>query len=232
MREIVMDTETTGLKPLNGDRIVEIGGVELIDQFPTGNIYHQYINPERSMPKEAFDVHGLGDEFLLKQPLFKDIVQDFLKFIDGAKLVIHNARFDMGFLNAELTRQKLKPLPDTIAIDTLLLARKKFPAGPNSLDALCKRFGIDNLRRTKHGALLDSEILAEVYIELLGGRQTALFSTDQNSNDSRETSIGLIGNNSALQRAISLPSRLSDEDKDKHLKFIKTLGDNPMWLKK
>ena len=232
MREIVMDTETTGLKPLNGDRIVEIGGVELIDQFPTGNIYHQYINPERSMPKEAFDVHGLGDEFLLKQPLFKDIVQDFLKFIDGAKLVIHNARFDMGFLNAELTRQKLKPLPDTIAIDTLLLARKKFPAGPNSLDALCKRFGIDNSRRTKHGALLDSEILAEVYIELLGGRQTALFSTDQNSNDSRETSIGLIGNNSALQRAISLPSRLSDEDKDKHLKFIKTLGDNPMWLKK
>ncbi|MBL4784662.1 MAG: DNA polymerase III subunit epsilon, partial [Cohaesibacteraceae bacterium] len=210
----------------------EIGGVELIDQLPTGNIYHQYINPERSMPKEAFDVHGLGDEFLLKQPLFKDIVQDFLKFIDGAKLVIHNARFDMGFLNAELTRQKLKPLPDTIAIDTLLLARKKFPAGPNSLDALCKRFGIDNSRRAKHGALLDSEILAEVYIELLGGRQTALFSADQNSNDSRETSIGLVGNNNARQRSTSLPSRLTDEDKDKHLKFIKTLGDNPMWLKK
>ena len=171
LREIVMDTETTGLDPLNGDRIVEIGGVELINHLPTGRTYHQYINPERPMPREAFEVHGLGDDFLRDKPVFARIVDEFLDFIGDAKLVIHNASFDMGFLNAELTRVGRPLLPDHQAIDTLDIARRKFPGAQASLDALCKRFGVDNSAREKHGALLDSEILAEVYLELVGGRQ-------------------------------------------------------------
>ncbi|MEL7259379.1 MAG: DNA polymerase III subunit epsilon, partial [Pseudomonadota bacterium] len=171
MREIVLDTETTGFEPEQGDRIVEIGGVELFNHVPTGKTFHKYINPERSMPNEAFEVHGLGDDFLRDKPLFSEVAQDFLDFVGDAKLVIHNAAFDMKFLNAELGWLQLPQLPWDQAIDTLAIARKKFPGSPASLDALCRRFGIDNSDRTLHGALLDSEILAEVYLELIGGRQ-------------------------------------------------------------
>ncbi|MGB1209076.1 MAG: DNA polymerase III subunit epsilon, partial [Paracoccaceae bacterium] len=171
MREIVMDTETTGLNPETGDRIVEIGGVELFNHVPTGKTYHQYINPERSMPHEAFQVHGLGDEFLRDKPVFAKVADAFLEFVGESKLVIHNAAFDMKFLNAELRWLGKRQLPWEQAIDTLAIARKKFPGSPASLDALCRRFNIDNGARTLHGALLDSEILADVYLELIGGRQ-------------------------------------------------------------
>ena len=174
MREIVLDTETTGFDPASGDRIVEIGAVELMNHMPTGQTYHQYINPERSMPKSAFEVHGLGDDFLRDKPVFSKIARDFLGFIADAPLVIHNASFDMKFLNAELKAAGLPILPMARSIDTVDMARKKFPGSPASLDALCRRFGVDNSAREKHGALLDSEILAEVYLELIGGRQPDL----------------------------------------------------------
>jgi len=171
MREIVLDTETTGLDPAGGHRIVEIGCLELDNYIPTGQTFHVYINPQRDMPVEAFNVHGLSDDFLAGQPLFSQVVEDFLEFIGESDLVIHNAAFDMKFLNAELARLTLDPLPMSRAIDTLAMARSKFPGAQASLDALCKRFGIDNSARDKHGALLDSELLAEVYLELRGGRQ-------------------------------------------------------------
>ena len=162
MREIVLDTETTGFDPETGDRIVEIGAVELNGHVPTGNTYHQYINPERAMPEEAFQVHGLGDDFLRDKPIFKEVAQGFVDFVGDAKLVIHNAAFDMKFLNAELTWLGFPTIPWESAVDTLEIARRKFPGSPASLDALCRRYGIDNSARTLHGALLDSEILAEV----------------------------------------------------------------------
>ena len=174
MREIVLDTETTGFEPSEGDRIVEIGAVELFNHLPTGRTYHQYINPKRNMPEAAFNVHGLSEEFLSDKPVFKDIAQEFTDFIKDSKLVIHNASFDMKFLNAELGWVNRPALPMHQAIDTLAIARRKFPGSPASLDALCRRFGIDNSSRTLHGALLDSEILAEVYLELVGGRQPDL----------------------------------------------------------
>ena len=174
MREIVLDTETTGLDPDSGDRIVEIGAVELLGHVPTGNTFHKYVNPEREVPKEAIDVHGLTDDFLRDKPAFGAIAQDFLAFIGDAKLVIHNAAFDMKFLNAELRWLELPQIDEGRAVDTLEIARKKFPGSPASLDALCRRFGIDNSNRTLHGALLDSEILAELYLELIGGRQPDL----------------------------------------------------------
>ena len=178
MREIVLDTETTGLDPETGDRLVEIGAVELYGHVPTGKTYHQYINPERDVPQEAVDVHGLTFDFLRDKPLFRDVANDFLAFIGDAKLVIHNAAFDMKFLNAELKWQSKPQIPWERAIDTLEIARKKFPGSPASLDALCRRYGIDNSARTLHGALLDSEILAEVYLELIGGRQPGLVLSD------------------------------------------------------
>lgn len=175
MREIILDTETTGFDPLKGDRIVEIGCVELMNHIPTGKIYHAYINPERAVPTAASAVHGLTDEFLADKPAFAEIVSDFLEFIgDDAPLVIHNASFDMGFLNAELVRHGFKMLPFERAIDTLAIARKKYPGAPASLDALCKRFGVNLSERNLHGALLDSRLLAEVYLELRGGRQPDL----------------------------------------------------------
>lgn len=170
MREIVLDTETTGFEPASGDRIVEIGAVELFNHLPTGRTYHQYINPQRAMPTAAFEVHGLGDDFLRDKPVFKDIAAAFLDFIGDAQLVIHNAAFDMKFLNAELQWAGLPPLPYARATDTLAIAKTRFPGAPASLDALCRRFGVDNSAREKHGALLDSEILAEVYLELVGGQ--------------------------------------------------------------
>lgn len=171
MREIVLDTETTGFDPLTGHRIVEIGCVELMGHLPTGRVYHQYVNPERDMPEEAFKVHGLSEQFLSDKPTFAEIVADFMEFIGDATLVIHNAEFDMRFINAELTRLGFQPLPMSRAIDTVAMARKKFPGAQANLDALCRRFGVDNTHRSFHGALLDSELLAEVYLQLIGGRQ-------------------------------------------------------------
>jgi DNA polymerase-3 subunit epsilon len=174
MRELVLDTETTGLDPLNGDRLVEIGCVELFNHIATGKTYHQYINPERDMPAGAFAVHGLSEEFLSGYPVFADVVDAFLDFIGDDPLVIHNAQFDMGFINAEIRRLKRPALPMNQSVDTVSMARRRFPGAPASLDALCRRFDIDNSSRTKHGALLDAELLAEVYLELRGGRQPGL----------------------------------------------------------
>ncbi|MBC8269615.1 MAG: DNA polymerase III subunit epsilon [Rhodospirillaceae bacterium] len=174
MREIILDTETTGFNPLGGDRIVEIGCIELVNHLATGRVYQQYINPERDMPAEAFSVHGLSEAFLSDQPKFADIADDFLEFIAEDTLIIHNAQFDMGFINAELARMDRPAVPMQRAVDTVQMARKKFPGAQASLDALCRRFQIDNANRTLHGALLDSELLAEVYLELIGGRQPDL----------------------------------------------------------
>lgn len=226
MREIVLDTETTGFEPFEGDRLVEIGAVELNGHVPTGRTYHQYINPQRSMPKEAFEVHGLGDEFLADKPLFKDVAQDFLDFIGDAKLVIHNAAFDMKFLNAELGWIDKPLLPMDQAIDTLMIARRKFPGSPASLDALCRRFGIDNSARTLHGALLDSEILAEVYLELIGGRQPDFAL----SSDNQKTTVqGVETAWKPTPRAKALPSRLTEKEKATHDAFVDTLGGQSLW---
>jgi DNA polymerase III subunit epsilon len=171
MREIVLDTETTGFDPLTGHRIVEIGCVELLNHMPTGAVYHQYLNPERDMPEEAFKVHGLSEQFLSDKPVFAEAVADFLDFLGDSVLVIHNAEFDMRFINAELARLGFPAMPMSRTIDTVAMARKKFPGAQANLDALCRRFEIDNTKRTHHGALLDSELLAEVYLQLIGGRQ-------------------------------------------------------------
>ncbi|MDP7600145.1 MAG: DNA polymerase III subunit epsilon, partial [Rhodospirillales bacterium] len=174
MREIVLDTETTGFRQNDGDRIVEIGCIELVNHVATGNTYHQYINPERDMPDEAFGVHGLSEEFLTEFPVMADVMDVFIEFIGDAPLVIHNAEFDMSFINAELGLLGQEPLPMSRSVDTVRMAREKFPGAPASLDALCRRFSIDNSNRTLHGALLDAELLAEVYLELIGGRQADL----------------------------------------------------------
>ena len=174
MREIVLDTETTGLDPYQGHRLVEVGCVELINRIPSGQTFHRYLNPERDIPAEAFSVHGLSSEFLKDKPPFAEIAEDFLAFVSDARLVIHNAGFDIGFLNAELERAGHRPLARDRLVDTLLLARRKFPGGSNRLDDLCVRYSIDNSRRTKHGALLDAELLAEVYLELIEARQAQL----------------------------------------------------------
>lgn len=227
MREIVMDTETTGLDPNGGDRIVEIGGVELVNHLPTGRTYHQYINPERSMPREAFDIHGLGDDFLRDKPVFARIVDDFIDFIGDAQLVIHNASFDMAFLNAELGRTGHEKLPMSRALDTLEIARRKFPGAQASLDALCKRFGVDNSAREKHGALLDSEILAEVYLELLGGRQRGLtLSADEAEKAETQSSIRQW---QATPRPTPLPSRVTEQEQAAHTAFIDEMGEKALW---
>src|SRR3977135_2658106 len=174
MREIVFDTETTGLDPAQGHRVIEIGAIELVNRFPSGKTFHRYLNPERDVPAEAFAVHGLSGEFLKDKPLFAAVVEELIGFLGDAPLVAHNALFDLGFLNAELTRAGKALVARERLVDTLMLARRKHPAGPNRLDDLCSRYGIDNSRRSKHGALLDAEILAEVYIELIGGRQASL----------------------------------------------------------
>jgi len=230
MREIVLDTETTGLDPATGDRIVEIGAVELINHMPTGRTWHQYLNPQRTMPKEAFDVHGLGDDFLRDKPLFKAVARDFLGFIGDATLVIHNAPFDMKFLNAELRAADLTPLPMARAIDTVMLARQKYPGSPASLDALCRRFGVDNSAREKHGALLDSEILAEVYLELIGGRQPdlALSIATAQSQVSGQTAI----RPGSPRRPAPLPPRLTDAESAAHAAFVAGMGGAAIWIKR
>lgn len=225
MREIVLDTETTGFEPEAGDRIVEIGCVELLNHLPTGKTYHQYINPERAMPKGAFEVHGLGDDFLRNKPVFAKIGQAFLDFIGDATLVIHNASFDMKFLNAELKWMGLPLLPMSQSLDTLAIARKKYPGSPASLDALCRRFGVDLSGRTLHGALLDSEILAEVYLELVGGVQPGLVLG--------AGGFGTGGDKDwrPAKREKQLPSRITKEEADAHAEFIDSLGDDMLWKK-
>lgn len=225
MREIVLDTETTGLNPLTGDRLVEIGCVEIVDRFPTGQVYHVYINPERDMPAEAFAVHGLSSEFLSDKPVFADVAQDFLAFIGTDPLVIHNASFDIGFLNAELSRVGLPALTFDRVVDTLSLARRRHPGASNRLDDLMARYGIDGSRRTKHGALLDSELLADVYVELCGGRQTALSLSVTESGAGQ----GEGGPVAPLQRPRPLPTRLSEEEIAAHQSFVAGLGDSAIW---
>ncbi len=226
MREIVMDTETTGLDPFTGHRIVEIGAVELLNHIPTGSIYHQYINPQRDMPEEAFNVHGLSEEFLRPKPVFADIARDFLKFIDDGTLIIHNAPFDMKFLNAEFSWIDTEQLSMDRVIDTLALARKRYPMGPNSLDALCRRYGIDNSKRDKHGALLDSELLADVYMELIGGRQTVLGLTSDSHQVEKKVEVG---QTQVSTRPTPLPGRLSQAETDAHNDMITGLGDKALW---
>ncbi|WP_310621957.1 DNA polymerase III subunit epsilon [Flexibacterium corallicola] len=232
MREISFDTETTGLNPLDGDRLVEIGGVELINFIPTGRIYHVYCNPQRDMPEGAFRVHGLSAEFLSDKPLFADIADEFLAFVGDARLVIHNAPFDMGFINMELGRCGRPPISNDQVLDTLTMARRKHPTGSASLDALCSRYGIDNSKRTKHGALLDAELLAEVYLELNGGKQKNLGLIGEESSTSADhAAAGVSEQPPAKQRPAPLPISLSDDEKRLHLEFISGMKADPIWNK-
>lgn len=225
MREIVLDTETTGLDPLRGDRLVEIGCVEIFNRMPTGQSYHVYINPERDMPAEAFAVHGLSTEFLATKPLFTEVVDEFLTFIADAPLVIHNASFDISFINAELERIKRSAIPKDRLVDTLLLARRKHPGVSNRLDDLCSRYAIDNSHRTKHGALLDAELLAEVYVDLIGARQSQLILADE----VRDARSGGYGEMPRRQRDLPLVPRITEEERAVHRAFVATLGDKPIW---
>ena len=229
MREIVLDTETTGLDPQDGHRIVEIGAVELYNHVPTGNVYHQYINPLISMPDQAFAIHGLSDEFLSDKPKFSEIAKEFLDFIGSAKLVIHNAAFDIKFINAELKSIDEEEITFDRATDTLAIARKKFPGSPASLDSLCRRFKIDNSARIVHGALLDSQILAEVYLELVGGKQPDF--ALNTANFSNENNNSIFNEKRTQVRKEKLKSRLTTEEKASHEIFIKELGNNSMWSK-
>lgn len=227
MREIAMDTETTGFDPESGDRIVEIGGVELLNHIPTGKVYHQYINPERDMPEEAFQVHGLSSDFLADKPVFANVAQAFLDFVGDAKLVIHNAAFDMKFLNAELRWCGKQELPWSQATDTLEIARRKFPGAQNSLDALCRRFGVDNSGRELHGALLDSELLAEVYLELVGGRQPGFAMSIVGGTESGSTQLE--ADWKPGPRPTPNRSRLSEAERSAHDAFVDGLGENAIW---
>lgn len=229
MREIVMDTETTGLDPADGHRIVEIGAVELENLLPTGRIYHQYINPERSMPKEAEQIHGLSSEFLADKPVFAGIAPAFLEFIGEARLVIHNAAFDLRMLNAEFERLGQPRLPPSRALDTIEIARKRYPGAQASLDALCRRFGIDNSGREKHGALLDSELLAEVYLELMGGRQQGLGFDPAHSRPSAEQGREAGSGYTPPPRPRPLAPRITASERAAHAAFIAELGDSALW---
>lgn len=238
MREIVLDTETTGFDPFSGDRIVEIGAVELLNHMPTGETFHVYINPERSMPAEAFGVHGIGPDLLeppqqpgpgavtlRDKPVFAKVGQQFLDFVRDSKMIIHNASFDMKFLNAELDWMGLPKLPMDQAVDTLAMARQRFPGSPATLDALCRRFNIDNSNRTLHGALLDSEILADVYLELIGGRQPDFGLSEQKSSKAVEVAEDW----RVPPRPSPLPSRLTEDEKKAHDAFVDKLGEDALW---
>ena len=225
VREIVLDTETTGLDPFQGHRLVEIGCIELINRIPSGQTFHRYVNPERDMPREAFAVHGLSEEFLKEKPLFAHVADELIAFLGDAPLVIHNAGFDIGFLNAELERLGRPALGRERLVDTLLIARRKHPGGSNRLDDLCARYAIDNTRRTKHGALLDAELLAEVYIELIGARQAQLILSQTDlAADGRPGGIALI-----RMRSMPLAPRVSEEERAAHRQFVATLGDSAIW---
>ncbi|UWR39894.1 DNA polymerase III subunit epsilon [Phaeobacter inhibens] len=240
MREIVLDTETTGFDPFSGDRIVEIGAVELLNHMPTGETFHVYINPQRSMPQDAFKVHGIGPDLLeppqqpgpgavtlRDKPVFAKVGQKFLDFVRDSKMVIHNAAFDMKFLNAELDWMGLPKLPMDQAVDTLAIARKRFPGSPATLDALCRRFNIDNSNRTLHGALLDSEILADVYLELIGGRQPDFGLAT--SNDKASSGATVTDDWRPTARPSPLPSRLTEQEQEAHANFVAKMGDAALW---
>jgi DNA polymerase III subunit epsilon len=224
MREIIFDTETTGLSPREGHRLVEIGCIEVINRFPTGQIFHKYLNPDRDMPFEAFEIHGLSSEFLKDKPLFADVADEFEAFIEGAQLVAHNAGFDIGFINAEFARVGKPPIAMDRVVDTVILARRKFPGAKASLDALCARFGVDNSKRTKHGALLDAEILAEVYSELLGGKQSALILDQAKELKVIEATAGNV-----IKRIRPLVPALTLVDTDKHAEFVRGIGEKAVW---
>lgn len=233
MREIVFDTETTGLDPRQGDRVVEIGCVELVNHIVTGQTFHVYINPERSMPRAAFDIHGLSDEFLADKPKFGEIAADFSAFVEDARLIAHNADFDMKFINAEFARLGLPAIGNDRVVDTLALAKRKHPAGPNSLDALCKRYGIDNSRRDFHGALLDSELLAEVYVELIGGKQAALglVAEDAGRNARKNTFDAVTGLAIGRTREVPLVRHVAESELAAHRAFVAKMGDAAIWRK-
>jgi DNA polymerase III subunit epsilon len=224
VREIVLDTETTGLDPLQGDRLVEIGCIELVNRIPSGQTFHAYLNPERSMPAEAFAIHGLSDEFLKDKPLFAAVADGFLGFLGDAPLVIHNAGFDIGFLNAELERAGRPPIGRERLIDTLLIARRKHAGASNRLDDLCVRYAIDHSHRTKHGALLDAELLAEVYVELIGARQAQLVLS--------QTAAPILAPGAPIrirERPAPLAPRVSAAEREAHRQFIATLGEGAIW---
>jgi DNA polymerase-3 subunit epsilon len=226
MREIVFDTETTGLDPISGDRLVEIGCIELVNRFPTGKVFHRYLNPERDMPDAAFKVHGLSIEFLKDKPLFVEVVEELVTFIGAdASLVAHNAMFDLGFLNAELKRAGQVEVSRDRLVDTLLLARRKHPGSPNRLDDLCQRYRVDNSRRTKHGALLDAELLAEVYLELIGARQAMLGLTEVMAGAGPARAAEALG----VVRPQPLPPRVTEEERAAHQAFIAALGEAAIW---
>lgn len=228
MREIVLDTETTGLDPFQGHRLVEIGCIELRNHLPTGKVYHQYINPERDMPVEAFNVHGLAEDFLRNYPVFSSVADAFLDFIDGARLIIHNARFDLKFLNYELAQINKKVIEADTVIDTLLMAREKFPGSPANLDALCRRFNVDNTARDKHGALLDSELLAAVYLELIGGRQHTLSLEEEEQAERLQAYMDpILGRNKRPVRPLRLFPIPADEE-DQHKQLLLKIND-PFW---
>jgi len=230
MREIIFDTETTGLES-RVDRIIEIGGVELLNHFPTGRTFHVYINPgDRKVHPDALAVHGITDEFLKDKPGFEEIVEKLQEFFEGARWVAHNATFDMGFINAEYARLGLPPVPPENVLDTLSMARRKNPMGPNSLDALCRRYGVDNNHRTKHGALLDSELLAEVYIEMIGGRQAALgLASAEQARVVEDQSDDIIID--VLLRPRPLPPRLNEFEVAAHAALVASFGEKAIWRK-
>ena len=230
MREIVLDTETTGFDPDTGDRIVEIGAVELMNHLATGRHFHVYINPERDMPADAFAVHGLSTEFLSDKPRFAEVAADFLAFIGDARLVIHNAAFDMKFLNAELRRAGHPTMPMSRALDTVAMARQKFPGAPVSLDALCRRWGIDNSNRTLHGALLDSELLAEVYLELIGGRQPDLVLVAEPAR-AAEDPAATTQHRPRAARPAPLAPRITAAEREAHAAFVARMGGKALWLR-
>jgi DNA polymerase-3 subunit epsilon len=226
MRQIVLDTETTGLDPAEGHRVVEIGAIELVNHVPTGAVFHHYLNPERPMPPEAEAIHGLSGAFLADKPLFAAIAESFETFVGEATLVIHNAAFDMKFLNAERARLGRPAWPMSRSLDTVALARKRFPGSQASLDALCRRFGVDNSGRGKHGALLDAELLAEVYLELIGGRQP-----DFGLGAGRAAGAGAAGGYAPPPRPRPLRARLTADERIAHEAFVATLGTESLWKK-
>lgn len=230
MREIILDTETTGLDPKRGDRVIEIGCIEIYNRNPTGREFHCFINPERDVPVEAENVHGISTAFLRDKPLFAKVATPFLDFIGSDTLVIHNAQFDVGFLNFELELAGKTALQMSRVVDTLALARRKHPAGPNSLDALCKRYGVDMSKRIKHGALIDCLLLAEVYVELLGERQAALGLQSRSAPAAEDRSTRRV-KTGAMKRPQPLPARLNTEDETRHRSFIEELGAKAVWLK-
>lgn len=227
MREIIFDTETTGLDARE-DRVIEFGGIELVNKFPTGRTFHHYINPQgRAVHPEALAVHGISDDQLVGKPTFRELAGELAAFLDGAMLVAHNANFDIGFLNAEFARLGMPAVDPGVVIDTLALARRKHPMGPNSLDALCRRYGIDNSHREKHGALLDSELLAEVYVELMGGKQAAFSLEIQTQTVTVESEVDVVA--AVRMRDRPLAPRLQPADLEAHRALVGKLGSGAIW---